>query len=79
VFTYERVVEDLTNTSDNFDFPPEWLEALTYQLAVRLCRPFGKPAALKELFPLASLMLQKLLDWDSEICCIQMSPDVGGY
>lgn len=74
MFTYERVIEDLDNTSDNFDFPAEWLEALTYQLALRLARPFGKPNAIKDLLPIASVMLNDLLDWDAEIASVKMEP-----
>jgi len=74
MFTYERVIEDLDNTSDDFDFPAEWLEALTYQLALRLARPFGKPNAIKDLLPIASVMLNDLLDWDAEIASVQMEP-----
>lgn len=75
-FTYERVIEDLDDASDNFDFPAEWLEALTYQLAMRLARPFGKAAALNDIMPLASQMFKDLLDWDAECGDIQISPDI---
>lgn len=78
MITYERVVEDLDNTSDDFDLPSEWLEPLTYQLALRLARPFGKPGAVKDILPLASLMLKNLLEWDAEVVSIEMSPDFGG-
>ena len=78
-FTYERIVEDLNNASDNFDFPPEWLEALTYQLAMRLARPFGKASALNDIMPLASQMLKDLLDWDAEEGDIQFSPEIQDY
>lgn len=78
MMTYERVVEDLDNTSDDFDFPSEWLEAITYQLALRLARPFGKASAANDILPMASMMLQNLLDWDAEIDCVSFSPDVEG-
>lgn len=76
-FTYERLIEDLDSTSDDFDFPAEWLEPLTYQLAVRLARPFGKPSAIQDLLPLASQMLENLKSWDNEIVSIEMIPDLG--
>lgn len=78
MFTYERILEDLTNTSDNFDLPSEWLEPVTYQLALRLARPFGKASAMNDILPLASQMLNNLLDWDAEVGSIQMMPDVQG-
>ena len=45
-FTYERQIEDLDNASDNFDFPSEWLECLTYNLAVRLAPAFGNRCSI---------------------------------
>lgn len=75
-FTFERLIEDLDNTSDDFDFPSEWLECLTYQLAVRLARPFGKPSAIQDLLPLASQMLEDLLSWDTEINEVYLMPDL---
>lgn len=35
-FSFEKQFYDMTNPTDNFDFPNEWLEALYLNLAVRL-------------------------------------------
>lgn len=78
--TFERIIEDLDSTSDTFDFPPEWLEALTYQLAVRLGPPFGKDQrTMGSILPLASSMLEDLLNWDAEISEVEMVPDLRDY
>ncbi len=70
-YSYERVLEDFDNTTDNPDFPAEWLEPLTYQLAVRLGPVFGKDErAMTVLYPIASVMLENLLNWDNEITSI---------
>ena len=79
MLTIERVVEDLNATSDDFDLPPEWLEPVTYQLALRLARPFGKASAINDILPLAESMYQNLLDYDAEVSSIQFYPEVGGY
>lgn len=46
-YTVELVVqsplEDMDATDDNFDFPQEWLEALSYNLAYRLAPRYGFP------------------------------------
>lgn len=76
MFTYERKIQDLDSTSDDFDFPSEWLEALTYQLAVRLARPFGKASAIQDILPLASQMLEDLLNWDAEVSEISLVADM---
>ncbi len=78
--TVERIIEDLDNAGDNFDFPNEWLEALTWQLALRLCTAFGKDKRmLSSIAPMASSMLDNLLDWDSEDGSIQFIPDGNDY
>jgi len=75
-FTYERIIEDMDGAYDNFDFPSEWLEPLTWQLAVRLGIAFGKgKKVINEILPLASDMLKDLLDWDSEVTSVFISPE----
>lgn len=50
-YTYERELEDVTDTSETLDMPGEWWEAVATQLALRLCSTFSLsvPAALPEL------------------------------
>jgi hypothetical protein len=79
MFTYERVAEDVLTTNDDFDLPPEWCEPVAYQLALRLARPFGKPSAINDLMPLASSMLQNLLDWDNERAYVEFTPSLRDY
>ncbi len=75
--SYERIIEDLDSASDDFDFPSEWLECLTYQLALRLGPSFGKgQKALQEIAPLASQMLDDLLSWDAEHTELRIIPDL---
>ena len=74
--TFERMIEDLDAAGDNFDFPSEWLECLTYQLAVRLAPAFGKEQKAAALIvPLATDMYQELLSWDSEVTSLYLMPD----
>lgn len=75
-FTSERIIDDLDNAGDNFDFPNEWLEPLTWQLALRLCPAFGKDKRMMSVIaPMAESMLTALLDWDTEITSILIQPD----
>jgi hypothetical protein len=39
-YTYQRVIEDSDSLDNDPDVPQEWLEALTYSLAERLCVAF---------------------------------------
>lgn len=76
-FSYERIIEDLDNTTDDFDFPSEWLEPLTWQLAVRLGPAFGRSQkAMQVILPVASSMLDNLLDWDTETTSVYLSPEL---
>lgn len=78
VFTFERIIEDLDSASDNFDFPGEWLETLTYQLALRLGPAFGKDQrTMQSILPLAQSLYEGLLNWDSEITEVKFMPDIG--
>lgn len=74
--SYERVIEDMDSASDDFDFPSEWLEPLTWQLAVRLGPMFGRTQKMEQILPIASAMLDNLLDWNAEVSDIQLSPDL---
>lgn len=75
-FTYERILEDFDTSTDNPDFPQEWLEVLTYQLAVRLAPAFGKDQKLiATIAPLASTLLENILNWDTEATSIYLQPD----
>lgn len=73
--TYERMIDDLDAVNDEFDFPSEWLEPLTFQLAVRLATPFGKEKKGQYLAPAASMMLDNLLDWDCEVTSVFFQPE----
>lgn len=77
--TYERIIEDLDNIDDNFDFPGEWLEPLTYQLALRIGPAFGKDQRMQVIAVMASQMLDNMKNWDTEITSIRFVPDRGGY
>ena len=74
--TYSRSIEDFDTASDNPDFPQEWLEAITYNLAVRLAPMFGKDQkALQMIAPMAAQMLQDVKMWDNENGSLSVTPD----
>lgn len=77
-FTYERMLDDMDDIPNDFDFPSEWLEPLTWQLAVRLAPAWGRYDELQYLMPMASQMLEDLKDWDSEITYVEIQPDIRG-
>ena len=54
-FTYHEAIEDLDSTTDDVDFPTEWFDALSFNLAVRLCPRYGKYKELDYLMRLADM------------------------
>lgn len=40
--TYAPTIEDFDNTTDNPDLPQEWIEAMVYNLAVRICPQYKR-------------------------------------
>lgn len=67
-FTFERPIEDMDANTDDFDLPQEWLETISYNLAVRIAPRYG--AAKGENFAeikAAAVGLKARLDaWDDE-------------
>lgn len=75
--TFERQLEDFDSATNTPDFPSEWLECLTYQLATRVAPAFGKSNMLQAISPLAEALYEKVSGFDCEAGSISLMPD--GY
>lgn len=65
-FSYYRPLEDFDTTTDNPDFPQEWLEAMKYNLAVRLAPEYGIDIQQRQWLKIeASEYLADVLTWDA--------------
>lgn len=73
-FTYSRVFADMNLSTDNLDFPQEWLEAIILNLAVRIAPLVGYRKVGLELLPLANSLKEEMKDWDSEDSDVQFQP-----
>ena len=79
--TYLRTIQDFVNSSDNPDLPQEWLEAMTYNLAVRIAPAYGlnlTTAGIQgnpDLVRMANQFLEDLKAWDAEQPYFQMVPN----
>lgn len=73
-------LEDMDATANNFDFPSEWLEAIVYNLAVRLAARYGglDQAALSYLRRDAADILDLAKSFDTEDGSIFFQPDYKG-
>lgn len=77
IITYMQSIEDMDSASDDFDFPVEWLEALTYNLAVRIAPAYGKVLSrtAPEILMIAQSSLQDMQAWDSEEGSVRITPN----
>ncbi len=74
-FTFLKPLQDMDAADNDPDFPQEWLDALAYNLAVRLCPGYGVPmndrAWLKQE---ASEMLGDMMAWGDEPESVYFQP-----
>jgi len=79
-FTFERKIEDFNHPDNTADFPQEWLDALTVNLAPRLAKFFGKNQGEKynNLVLEAKESLEAMLSFDNEPGSIFFRPSEQG-
>lgn len=75
--TYLRKLEDFDSGSDTPDFPQEWYNALTLNLAVKLASAYGinLEKINRQLLVDASQSLEELKLWDSEESSVRIIPN----
>lgn len=75
-FTWEKQFYDMTNPTDAFDFPNEWLYPIFTNLAVMLegFYPIMDPNKVKELKDEARLTLMEVMSFDDENTSIYSYP-----
>ena len=66
LFSYAAPLDVFAAAGSEPDFPDEWVEALTYNLAVRLSPLFGGGQLNIEVAQLATQGKKDLMDWDQE-------------
>jgi hypothetical protein len=65
-FTYQEQLQDVVNPTENAEFPQEWLECLTFNLAVRLGFWKMKYQELQQFQPYAEMLFEKMYLFDSD-------------
>lgn len=76
---YQRPFEDMTSSTDDFDFPSYWMEALIYGLASRLAPEYGIPLQDRQLLTKEALFMKdQALQFGSEEGSIYLQPDWSG-
>lgn len=74
-FTYLDSIQDMLNTTDNIDFPQEWLYPLVFNLAVELAYAYGKMTELQILQPKANDLKARIEMFDADDEPIMISVD----
>ena len=76
---YQRPFEDMTSSTDDFDFPPYWMEALIYGLADRLAPEYGIPLQDRQLLTKQALIFKgEALGFGTEEGSVFIQPDWSG-
>lgn len=85
LFSAQRQLQDLDATTDNLDFPQEWLKAIIWNLAVDMAPDYNiptiDPATYDRLEARAQKYLDDVEDFDIENVSFQFAPayeDYGG-
>lgn len=66
MITFSRQIHDFDASTDNPDLPTEWLEAIIWNLAIRLSPFFGREDKAAKVSPVAAELLQAVKGWDKE-------------
>jgi hypothetical protein len=76
--TFERSIQDIDLSTNNVDFPAEWLEAIVYNLAMRLADDYDTPLVkVQSITAKAVEFLDNLLGFDIETENIAIQPSRG--
>ena len=76
---YQRPFEDMTSSTDDFDFPPYWTEALIYGLAWRLAPEYGIPLQDRSLLMKeAEFFHDQALSFGTEEGSLYLQPNWSG-
>lgn len=75
--TYTKTFEDFDAAGNDPDFPQEWLDCITYNLAVRVAPAFGLTLSRvnPDIIQTAGVLLAEMQAWDSEEGSIKITPN----
>lgn len=77
---FQKPIEDITNPTDDFDFPQEWGEAIVWNLAARLIPDYGCPEIrANQVIKYADVFFKRLDGWDQETGSIYIQPSQWAY
>lgn len=73
---YQRQIQDMVSSTDNFDLPQEWSQAIVWCLAAELCEEYDVPESkIQRITMRADKYKNDLIDWDVEHASTFFQPD----
>ncbi len=72
LFSFLRPLDVFDTASSAPDFPDEWVETLSYNLAVRMAPVFGGATLTQDVLAIAAVGYQNILDWDQEDASVDL-------
>lgn len=78
-FVYTRPIQDFSTVSDSLDFPPEWANAVKWNLAAQLSYEYGVPVMyIDRIEKRAENELESVMGWDRETGSMYLQIDTTG-
>lgn len=76
----QKPIDDFNSSTDDYDLPQEWVEALKYNLALRIAPEYGVPREkYDQIKELAVATFQQLEGWDQEPASVYFMPNNWNY
>lgn len=77
---FQRPIDDFATSTDDFDLPQEWAEALKYNLAYRIAPEYEVTTTkYNQIKEQAKETFDMLNNWDQEIASVYLSPTYYDY
>lgn len=77
---FQKPIDDFVNSTDDFDFPQEWCEALVWNLALRMAGDYTIPQEkLSFIASMATQFFKRLDGWDQEVGSVYLQPSQWAY
>lgn len=76
-YTYVRFIDVMDASNNTLDFPQQWIEPVTWNLAKRLMTqyPVNDPALMQLVLGQAAESYAQLIKWDNEPASIYLQPE----
>lgn len=76
----QKPIDDFTNSTDDYDLPQEWAEALKFNLALRIAPEYGVPRERYEQIKELAVTSYQIIDsWDQELASVYLMPNNWSY